>query len=390
MRKFFLTMITTISLGASVQASGLHLKVYNPGAKAIFPVTSTIIYGDKDAILIDAQFQKQFALQLVQEITATKKNLKAIYISHSDPDYYFGLDVIKKAFPDARIISTAQTAYLIGASKDEKLKVWAPQMKGDAPGELIVPAAVNSIPDLEGNKIEIIQTADDPAHSFLYIPSLRTVLGGISVAEGSHLWMADTQDMQALNNWIGQIDKMKSLTPLKVIPSHFVTSDYSPKSLDFMYQYLNNYKEAVTKNHTSAGIVSFMEKKYPGLPGKDALEMGAKVFTGEMAWAVKSPYPPIGHKVIVNFEGNVFELTFRDNRKMSFIGLDGAFKGTTDDVEYTAVEVAKNVFMVYWQEPKTTTNVTHVQNYNTHQVWTNIAGKDGSFVHLNGTIKVLE
>ena len=41
-------------------AKGLALKVYNPGTNAVFPVTSTIVYGKKDAALIDAQFQKQY------------------------------------------------------------------------------------------------------------------------------------------------------------------------------------------------------------------------------------------------------------------------------------------------------------------------------------------
>lgn len=54
-------------------AGNLKIKVYNPGPKAIFPITSTIIYGDKDAVLIDAQFQKQYAEQLVKEIKATGK-----------------------------------------------------------------------------------------------------------------------------------------------------------------------------------------------------------------------------------------------------------------------------------------------------------------------------
>ena len=69
----------------SVFAGNLKVKVYNPGSKAIFPITSTIIYGDKDAILVDAQFQKQYAEQLVKEIKATGKTLKTVFISHSDP-----------------------------------------------------------------------------------------------------------------------------------------------------------------------------------------------------------------------------------------------------------------------------------------------------------------
>lgn len=46
----------------------LAFHVYHPGAKAIFDVTSTLITGEKDAFLVDAQFQKQYAEELVQLI----------------------------------------------------------------------------------------------------------------------------------------------------------------------------------------------------------------------------------------------------------------------------------------------------------------------------------
>ncbi len=373
---------------AALFAGNLKLKVYNPGTKAIFPVTSTIVYGDKEAMLIDAQFQKQFAEQLVKEIKATGKKLTTVFISHSDPDYYFGLDVIKKAFPNVKIISTAQTAYLISASKDDKMAVWGPQLKGDAPSEIIIPQAVNSIPDLEGNKIELKQNPGDPAHSFIWIPSLKTILGGISISVDSHLWMADTQNLKAIDQWIGQLDAMKALNPQQVIPSHYVQQTLSPASLDFVKTYLENYRKAVTENKTSEGIVNYMLKQYPDLPGKDELGMGAKVYTGEMAWDLKSPYPPIGKKIVVDFKGLKFRLDFKDNKTMSFVGLDGSAKGVTDTVEYTAVEVAKNVFMVYWHEPHIGANVTHIQDYNKNIVYTNISGKDGSFSHLKGTITI--
>ncbi|WP_431611949.1 MoaF-related domain-containing protein [Chryseobacterium sp. 'Rf worker isolate 10'] len=371
----------------SIFAGNLKVKVYNPGTKAIFPITSTIIYGDKDAILVDAQFQKQYAEQLVKEIKATGKNLKTVFISHSDPDFYFGLDVIKKAFPNAKIISTAQTAYLISASKDDKLSVWKPQLKADAPSEIIIPEAAVSIPDLEGNKIEIRQ---NPAHSFLWIPSIKTIAGGISVSVGSHLWMADTQNVKAIDQWIGQIDAMKALKPEQVIPSHFAELSTSPQSLDFVKSYLENYKQAVTENKTSPSIVDFMVKKYPNLPGKDELEMGVKVFLKEMDWDLKSPYPAIGRKVEVDFGAVKFILDFKDNKTMTFTGTAGSSKNSTDTVEYTAVEVAKNVFMVYWHEPHLGFNVTHIQDYNKNIVYSNIAGPDGTFTHPKGNIKVLK
>ncbi|UKB84782.1 MBL fold metallo-hydrolase [Chryseobacterium sp. MEBOG06] len=388
LKKKLLSLASLLGFMSLLLAGNLKVKVYNPGAKAIFAVTSTIIYGEKDAVLIDAQFQKQYAEQLVKEIKATGKNLKTVFISHSDPDFYFGLDVIRKAFPSAKIISTAQTAYLISASKDDKMAVWKPQLKADAPSEIIVPEAVSAIPDLEGNKIEIIRNAEDPAHSFLWIPSIKTIAGGISVSTDSHLWMADTQNIKAIDQWIGQIDAMKSLSPQQVVPSHFTKQSLSPQSLDFVKSYLENYKKAVTDNKTTSSIVDFMVKKYPDLPGKDELGMGVKVFLGEMEWDLKSPYPAIGKKVEADFGTVKFLLDFKDNQTMTFTGTAGSSKNNTDTVKYTAVEVAKNVFMVYWHEPKLNSNITEIQDYNKNIVYSNIAQPDGSLMHLKGTLSI--
>ncbi|REC48503.1 MBL fold metallo-hydrolase [Chryseobacterium pennipullorum] len=389
-KKKLLSLIVLLGSVSIVWAGNLKIKVYNPGPKAIFPITSTIIYGDKDAILIDAQFQKQYAEQLVKEIKATGKNLKTVFISHSDPDFYFGLDVIRKAFPDVKIISTAQTAFLISASKDDKLSVWKPQLKDDAPSEIIIPEAVTRIPDLEGNTIDLKQNPEDPAHSFIWIPSLKTVAGGISVSTGSHIWLADTQNLKAIDQWIGQIEVMKSLKPEQVIPSHFAKQSWSPQSLDFVKNYLENYKTAVTEYKTASAIVDFMVKKYPDLPGKEELEMGAKVFLGEIDWDLKSPYPAIGRKVEVDFGTVKFLLDFKDNKTMTFTGTAGSSKSSTDTVNYTAVEVAKNVFMVYWHEPHLGFNVTHIQDYNKNIVYSNIASPDGTFTHPKGAFKILK
>lgn len=389
LKKKLLSLIA-ILVFISIFAGSLKVKVYNPGTKAIFPITSTIIYGEKDAMLVDAQFQKQYAEQLVKEIKTTGKNLKTVFISHSDPDFYFGLDVIRKAFPNARIVSTAQTAYLISASKDDKMTVWKPQLKADAPSEIIVPEAVTAIPDLEGNKIEIRQNPEDPAHSFLWIPSIKTIAGGISVSVGSHLWMADTQNVKAIDQWIAQIDAMKALKPEQVIPSHFAQQSLSPASLDFVKGYLGNYKKAVTENKNTSSIIDAMVKKYPDLPGKDELEMGVKVFLGEMEWDLKSPYPVIGQKVEVDFGAVKFLLDFKDHKTMTFTGIAGSSKNSTDTVEYTAAEVAKNIFMVCWHEPHLGFNVSHIQDYNKNIVYSNVAGPDGTFTHLKGTLKILK
>lgn len=367
--------------------SSLKLEVYNPGKDAVFESTSTIIYGEQYAYVVDAQFQKKYALQLVDKIKGLGRTLKLIFISHYDPDFYFGLDVLHEAFPEARILSTAQTAYLISASKDDKIAVWKDQLGDDAPSQLFVPEAVEAVPDLEGNKIEIMSRKDDPGHSYLWIPGIKTVLGGNSVNYGFHLWMADTQTPDEIQQALAVIEDIKNLHPEVVVPMHFTQPEFDPKkNLKFVHDYLAVYLEAVRKDSTADGIIAFMKAEFPELGKEQQLEFGAKVFAKELPWTRKNPYPPIERAIVVNFGIFSFRNSFSDNLHMHFEGLDGDYKGQTDDVEYTAVEVARRVFMVYWSEPKSKARVVHVQNYNDNTVWTNIAYPDGSFYHLSGTL----
>ena len=390
LKKIVLSVVLTV-IALSSEAKGLALKVYNPGTSAIFPVTSTIVYGKKDAALIDAQFQKQYAEQVVKEIKNMKKNLKYVFVSYHDPDYYFGLNVIHKAFPEAKIISTAQTAYLIEASKDMKLDVWKKQLGTDAPDTLIVPEVVDTLPTIEGNALEVKYSKDDSAHPFVWIPSLKAIVGGGSVTEGGHIWMADTQGDKGIERWQQVISAMKQLEPATVVPAHFVSSDYKPQVLDFVGKYLADYRQAAAKSNNAAELTAAMEKAWPQLPGKDNLVFSAKVFKGEQEWKIFTPYPPIGRAIKVDFGAFAFRNSFKDAHHMTFLGLNGGYKGVTDNVLPTVVEVSPNVFMVYWSEPNSTkSNVVHVQNYNTGTVWTNIAAPDGKFYNMQGKMSVVE
>lgn len=86
--KRLLLATASLAFAAHTWAADLTLDVYNPGAAAIFPVTSVLVSGEREAILVDAQFGKSQAVQVVEKIRASGKQLTTIYISHGDPDYY--------------------------------------------------------------------------------------------------------------------------------------------------------------------------------------------------------------------------------------------------------------------------------------------------------------
>ena len=279
-----------VSAGVVAHAAApapLHLEVYNPGDKGIFPVSSEIITGAREAILIDAQFQRSDAQALVQKLKASGKRLTTVYISHSDPDYYFGLDVIRAAFPNAKIVATPQTVAAIQASMQGKLAYWGPILKDNAPQSLVLPEVLHADHlTLDGRTIEIKGlNGPNPARTYLWIPSLKTVAGGVVVFNGDHVWVADTQTRESRLGWLQTLDSITTLKPTTVVPGHF--SGGSPKGLDavrFTADYLKTFELQAAKANNSAELAKAMKTAYPTLGGDASLELSAKVIKGEMKW----------------------------------------------------------------------------------------------------------
>lgn len=162
-------------------AATLQLDVYNPQDKAIFPVSSTLVSGPKEAILFDAQFSTKDGEQLVQMIRASGKTLKAIVITSGDPDFYFGLQPIVKAFPQVKVLATPHVVDHIRATKEAKLQFWGPQMKDGAPTSLTVPQATTQTHfTVDGETLELRHPNDYAA--YVWIPANRAIIGGTGVA----------------------------------------------------------------------------------------------------------------------------------------------------------------------------------------------------------------
>ncbi|MGO2486696.1 MAG: MBL fold metallo-hydrolase [Pseudomonas taetrolens] len=265
----------------------LTLDVYNPGATAIFPVSSVLVSGEKDAILVDAQFGKAQAMQVVDKIRASGKHLTQIYISHGDPDYYFGLDTLTQAFPDAQVVASAPTVEHIVKTKDAKLAFWGPQMGTDAPRKLIVPDVLkgNTL-DLEGQELDIVGlNSRQPDRSFVWIPSLKAVVGGVVVADNLHVWMADTQTPQSHKQWLATLKRIDSLQPSIVVPGHYLgANDRSLSSVHFTRDYIKAFDEHAVKANNADELIAAMKQRYPDLGEVSSLELSAKVAKGEMKW----------------------------------------------------------------------------------------------------------
>jgi glyoxylase-like metal-dependent hydrolase (beta-lactamase superfamily II) len=271
----------------AIAATPLKLTVYNPGTEAMFPVSSVLVTGQKDAILVDAQFGLGQADKVVDAIRQSGKTLTTVYISHGDPDYYFGLEKIKAAYPDARVVATPQTVAHIKETMAGKLAFWGPKLGADAPKTLVVPEVLEGDTlTLEGQPLKIVGLdGKQPERSFVWIPSIKAVVGGVVLANNLHVWMADTQSAQSHADWLATLKAIDALKPKTVVPGHYLAGPSSAlQAASFTAGYIRAFDAQTAKAKDSAELIAAMKKLYPSAGGVSSLELGAKVAKGEMKW----------------------------------------------------------------------------------------------------------
>lgn len=270
----------------TIEAGTLKLEIFNASENS-FGVASVIVSGKTDVVLIDAQFTLADAEKVAQEIKKSGKKLTVIYVSHTDPDFYFGLEVFKKYFPEVTAYASPATVESIKATAQKKLDIWGERLGKAITSNIVLPQVLkgNSI-DLEGQKLEIVGLEEFPSKTFVWIPSIKAVIGGINVFGTTfNLWMADAQTPEARKQWIAVLDKIEALHPSIVIPAHANSnSPFDISAVKHTKSYIQFYEEALKTNKTSDALIKAIKTKYPTLTFPTALQIGAMVNTGEMKW----------------------------------------------------------------------------------------------------------
>lgn len=297
-------MTTRRQVIQAMAVAGVAMAVPGHGAWAAAPALSwthfpagehgfyrapVLISGAREAVLIDAGFTLSDGRALAEAIQASGKTLTTIYISQSDPDYYFGLAPITKAFPGARVMAAPATIAAIQGNVQKKLDTWGPQLKENGPqtlADIVMPQPfAGEAITLEGQAIQIVDAQGLANRRYLWVPALDAIVGGVLVFSGVHVWTADTAGAEGRAAWVKVLDTMIARKPAMVVAGHMaVNTATDAAALQYTRDYLLAFEEELAKAADSAALIAAMTKRYPDAGMGVALQIGAKVAKGEMAW----------------------------------------------------------------------------------------------------------
>jgi len=241
------------------------------------PISSTLISGERDAVLVDTPITVEQARALANWVAARGKNLTTIYATHGHGDHFFGTSTVLEQFPGARFVALPEVIKIMReqASAESLATFWNPRFPGQISSQLaIAEELTGNVINLEGQDLVSVPLGftDTASTTCLHVPSIGLIVAGDAAYNGVHLHLSGSPDQQKRQKWIAALDKMESLKPRAVIAGHKRVGNVdSPKILGETRRYIRDFERLAMQTRTPRELYDQMLKLYPDWGNRGAL-----------------------------------------------------------------------------------------------------------------------
>jgi glyoxylase-like metal-dependent hydrolase (beta-lactamase superfamily II) len=242
--------------------------------------SATLIYGARDAVLVDTFLTTDQSVQLADEVAASGKNLTHVYITHGHGDHFFGLGALEQRFPNVRAVATAAVIdHIAGQLEPAMLDgFWRQRFPGQIPDVPSVPERLDGASiDLEGRALVPIETGytDTADSTSLHVPSIGLIAAGDVVYNGIHPYLGESSVATRLQ-WIDALDKLGTLGARAVVAGHKIPgNDDDPDAIAQTRQYLRDFIRLDKATDTPRQLFDAMIELYPDRANPGSLWGGA-------------------------------------------------------------------------------------------------------------------
>jgi glyoxylase-like metal-dependent hydrolase (beta-lactamase superfamily II) len=282
-----------------------------------FRSTSTLFYGDRDAVLVDATQLLSDAHRMAAEIIPMRKNLTHIYVSHFHPDHHFGLAVLQAAFPHTKIVALPSVVRDIVFTSSDKLDTWSIDRFGpDTPANTTIPVPLAEPRiELEGKELLLSDDweGDSINNSVVWVPSLGVLCATDIAFDDWHVWFIES-NVERRVKWRAALDKLKGFGARVVIPGHGsektlavlerVAGDDSLRytaCIDWTSEYIDFYEGVYATAKTGSELAMRIRERYPDVKGNDfAVEWLARLLFPKSCPDWFTPLPGEPGKIFLN------------------------------------------------------------------------------------------
>jgi glyoxylase-like metal-dependent hydrolase (beta-lactamase superfamily II) len=258
-----------------------------PGKEELMwvPGSATLIYGEKDAVLVDTLLTIEQAKALVGWVAAHGKNVTTIYVTHGHGDHFFGLGAVLDRFPNAKAVAMPEVVKVMRrqASPESATSFWKARYPGQIPERLVIAEELRgSVIELEGRDLIPVPLGhtDTDNTTCLDVPSAGLVVAGDAAYNDVHLYLAES-NAQTRREWIAALDTIEALKPRAVIAGHKKAErDDSPRIIEETRQYIRDFERLAEATTTARELYDKMLALYPNRANPGSLWGSARVVKG--------------------------------------------------------------------------------------------------------------
>jgi len=278
----------TSNLSVSVLNSGYRPIPGGPGwdptEQATWPArTSTLIAGDRDAMLVDAFLTKSEGEDLAEWVSRSGKSPSTVFITHGHGDHFFGAGPTLAAYPDAQLVTLSpQVASEAGGQVGpEGMAVWNGWFAGQFDENPAVPAALTSGElEIEGHPVHlsVAGLADGVLGAIVHVPDIATVCSGDVLYNNIHMWLWYSTP-ESRQTWLSTIDKIADMNPATIIAGHKdpdAPDDNAARQIAQSRSYVEAFDRAVTELPSADAVIDEMTKAFPGYGNPYTLFLAAQ------------------------------------------------------------------------------------------------------------------
>lgn len=232
------------------------------------PISSTLISGQRDAVLVDTAITVDQNHKLVAWIARSGKNLTAIYATHGHGDHFFGVNTIQKSFPMARFVATREVIAVMRrqAAVSVVESYWEPRFPGQIDSTLIIADELEGdVLELEGEQLISVPLGhtDTDSTTCLHVPSIRLVVCGDALYNDVHLHLGES-DSDGRKEWIAALDAIESLNSVAAIAGHKRPGALdTPNNIEATRKYIRDFDRIASHTTTALDLYNEMLAIYP-------------------------------------------------------------------------------------------------------------------------------
>ena len=229
------------------------------------PITSTLILGSHDAVLVDPPLTKAQAADVGDWIEASGRQLRAIYITHGHGDHWFGAIPLLNRFPGVAVRATEGTKQQMAGqnTKEFRAEFWDRVFPGQLPsGDVDVDVVGERGFELEGVRLLPVEVGhtDTDATTMLHVPAIGLLVAGDVVYNGIHQYFAET-DHEKRMRWMASIEQVEALDPKILVAGHKDpnASDDDPAAIIAGTRaYIRDFERSLDQSHSPQELVDRM------------------------------------------------------------------------------------------------------------------------------------